>query len=177
MELSRAYSNPKLVVFDDTIQTPEIPQADLVIMRAGYEALISKIPSSFFSENPATALMVKKEITSFQPDVEEYENYLRFVSDVTGDVKEGYMVEDPDGAYVWVGSDTMGQYVYVGDVNTPSLLLNYDYGEDSEVETDEEEIRPKKWSETHTRCARWLPPSRNIRQCRHTRRQPFCCSI
>lgn len=139
LELSRAYSNPKLVVFDDTIQTPEIPQADLVIMRAGYEALISKIPSSFFSENLATALMVKKEITSFQPDVEEYENYLRFVSDVTGEVEEGYMVEDPDGAYVWVGSDTMGQYVYVGDVNTPSLLLNYDYGEDSEVETDEEE--------------------------------------
>ena len=131
---SHGYSN---VALNTPLQDDQRQQ--LRAIQAIYEKLIAAIQAKdatmlgdggYLSQAGASG----SEIISYEPNPQEYDNYLRFVDDST--VTSGYMVPDDNGSYVAVydatDSSVLLRFTYAGDAGTPSLLFDWNLEEESD---------------------------------------------
>ena len=143
---SRGYSNVAL-----NQPLVEAQKKNLDAIKSIYEKMIAAIREKYpdiFAENGYLALAGanSSEIISYEPNPQEYDNYLRFVDDST--VTSGYMVPDDNGVYVGVydpnDPSKLSKFTYAGDAGTPSLLLDWNLEEENgEKETVSENSTTK----------------------------------
>ena len=135
---SRGYSN---INADQPLQQEQKEQ--MVAIETVYNALIAAIktedPNMFATGGPFTLVEgATAESIMYEPNPQEYDNYLRFVDD--SKVTSGYMVPDNNGVYVGVydpnNPSKLSKFTYVGDAGTPLLLFDWNLEEESD-ETDE----------------------------------------
>ena len=146
---SRGYSN---VALNTPLQDTQRQQ--LSAIQAIYGKLLEAIQAKDATMLGDTGYLslagdTASKMVSYEPNPQEYENYLRFVDDST--VTSGYMVPDDNGPYVAVydaaDPSVLLRFTYAGDASTPSLLFELDESEEESEEEKEDQETEEEESE------------------------------